>query len=157
MKADRGTENSLLNGIHPTLRDKHNDSLPGPKSFMYGRSTVNQRIEAFWGQLKKRFAKYYINYFKDMIDEGIFDNMSYLHIDCLKFCLMEIIQRKLDTITKEWNLHYIRKQSESDVPHGKPDITYNFTHLYSTENTRQQSISKRLINSKKFIVQIFQT
>jgi hypothetical protein len=101
LRADRGTENSLLSGIQPTLRDKHNDSFSGSKSFMYGRSTANQRIEAFWGQLRKRFAKYYINYFKDMIDEGIFENTNYLHIDCLRFCFMEIIQRKLDINTKE--------------------------------------------------------
>jgi hypothetical protein len=59
LRADRGTENSLLSEIQPTLRDKHNDSLSGSKSLMYGCSTANQRIEALWGQLKKKFAKYY--------------------------------------------------------------------------------------------------
>ncbi len=46
LRCDNGTENSLLSGIHPTLRDNHTDSLAGEKSFMYGKSTSNQRIEA---------------------------------------------------------------------------------------------------------------
>jgi len=48
LRADYGTENSLLRGIQPFLRESHSDSLSGIKSFMYGKSTSNQRTERFW-------------------------------------------------------------------------------------------------------------
>jgi hypothetical protein len=47
IRCDRGTENVLLSGIQASLRMGDNDGLSGENSFMYGRSTANQRIEAF--------------------------------------------------------------------------------------------------------------
>jgi len=41
--ADRGTENGHVAAMQ-TL-------LVGPNSFLYGRSTANQRIESWWGVL----------------------------------------------------------------------------------------------------------
>lgn len=43
--ADRGTENSKISFLQPYLRNSHNDSMAGLKSFMYGKSTANQCIE----------------------------------------------------------------------------------------------------------------
>ncbi len=80
---------------------------------MYRKSTSNQRIEAYWGVLKKGWSKLWINYFKDIINEGIFNNSLDFHIDCLRFCFMDTIQKELDEITFEWNLHSIRKQNNT--------------------------------------------
>ena len=41
MRADMGTENSLLAKSHIAFRLKHNDELSGDKSFIYGPSTGN--------------------------------------------------------------------------------------------------------------------
>jgi hypothetical protein len=113
LRCDNGTENSLLSGIQPSLGDNHTDTLAGEKSFMYRKSTSNQRIEAYWGVLKKGWSKLWINYFKDIINEGIFNNSLDFHIDCLRFCFMDTIQKELDEITFEWNLHSIRKQNNT--------------------------------------------
>ena len=48
LRADSGTENLIISLLHPLLRLDHQDSMSGTKSFMYGRSTANQRIEAWW-------------------------------------------------------------------------------------------------------------
>lgn len=45
------------------FRQLDSDGFSGNKSFMYGRSTSNQRIEAWWGRL-----------FKDMRDSGIYQD-----------------------------------------------------------------------------------
>ena len=42
VRADRGTENSIIAFVQPTLRSQHSDSLAGDKSFRYGKSTSNQ-------------------------------------------------------------------------------------------------------------------
>lgn len=47
--------------------------LHGVKRFMYGKSTFDQRIEAWWGVLKKLGIHWWINLFKDIVDTGMFD------------------------------------------------------------------------------------
>ena len=42
MRTDRGTENSVIAFVQPTLRSFHQDDLAGEKSFRYGKSTSNQ-------------------------------------------------------------------------------------------------------------------
>ena len=81
MRADRGTENTNIAFLQPFLRDDGNDNFAKEKSFMYGRSTSNQvikdiqthfrfsvnvlqRIEAWWGQLRKNAAGWWMEYFK---------------------------------------------------------------------------------------------
>lgn len=59
---------------------------------MYGKSTSNQRIEAWWSQLRKSGADWWIKYFKDLRDLGIYCDGEIIHEQCLKFCYMKIIQ-----------------------------------------------------------------
>ena len=47
MQANYGTENVKVAGIQRFFRRDCNDSLSGSKSFMYGKSSSNQRIEAW--------------------------------------------------------------------------------------------------------------
>ncbi len=42
LRVDRGTENSIIAFVHPTLRSIHTDNFAGENSFRYGRSTSNQ-------------------------------------------------------------------------------------------------------------------
>ena len=53
VRADRGTENGTISAIQRFLRRHHTDSFSGDKSFQYGKSVSNQRIEAWWSFLKK--------------------------------------------------------------------------------------------------------
>ena len=41
LRCDKGTENSTLAVCDMALRDTHDDSLSGEKSFRYGPSTTN--------------------------------------------------------------------------------------------------------------------
>ena len=52
-----------------------------------------------------------VDYFKDMIDEGIFDsNISYL-VEAIRFCYMGILQNELNETISLWNSHRIRPRS----------------------------------------------
>jgi hypothetical protein len=53
IRADRGTENVNVEALQRFFRRSSEDDFARDKSFMYGRSTSNQRIEAWWGLLRK--------------------------------------------------------------------------------------------------------
>lgn len=42
IRADEGTENSVLAVVQPILRHSHTDGFAGEISFRFGRSTANQ-------------------------------------------------------------------------------------------------------------------
>ena len=46
IRGDMGTENVIIAAIQRYLRHEDGDSWSGEKSFLYGRSVANQRIEA---------------------------------------------------------------------------------------------------------------
>jgi hypothetical protein len=46
----------------------------GGKRFLFGRSTANQIIEAWWGLLRKSCTDWWIKYFKDLRDTGIYQD-----------------------------------------------------------------------------------
>lgn len=64
------------------------------KVFLYGKSTHNQRIEWFWGILRKEVGQFWMNLFADMancIGETIFCG-TFLDKNLVQFGFMDIIQ-----------------------------------------------------------------
>ncbi|KAL9959657.1 hypothetical protein ACROYT_G032997 [Oculina patagonica] len=53
VRSDDGTENSMVEAVHTFLRSSHSDEDAGLGCFLTGRSTANQRIEAYWSHLVK--------------------------------------------------------------------------------------------------------
>lgn len=86
VRADCGTENVVTAGLQRFLRSNGDDGFAAAKSFMYGSSPANQRIEAWWAFLRKTNADWWIKYFKDLRDNGIYDDTDPLQIACLQFC-----------------------------------------------------------------------
>ena len=117
IRADCGTENVRVAGLQ---RFFNNDN----DSFLYGKSCSNQRIEAFWGMLRKSCIDWWMCYFKDLRDSGLFCDSDDKQAECLKFCFMGIIQRELSTFSQQWNLHKIRKSTNPESPDGRPDVLY---------------------------------
>ncbi len=124
IRSDNGTENVNICGIQRYFRRGFNDSMCGDKSFLFGPSTSNQRIEAWWSYLKKSREIWWINLFKDMIDAGDFDVTVPSHLDCARYCFMAVLQTELDNVKKRWNNHVIRKCNQTNSPNGKPDVLY---------------------------------
>ena len=111
IRADCGTENVYVAGFN-------NDS----ESFVYRKSCSNQRIEAFWGMLRKSCIDWWICFFKDMRDIGLFCDGDELQVECLKFCCMGVIQDELSHFRSLWNLHRIRRSTNAESPCGRPDF-----------------------------------
>ena len=97
---------------------------------MYGKSVSNQRIEAWWGILRKQGNQWWSCYFKDMQDMNIFDETNVLHVDCLWYYFMRVIQAELDRIAEHWNLHESRQQKHSNMSTGKPELLYYVPEIF---------------------------
>ena len=72
VRGDRGTENSNIAAIQRFFRRSMADDFAGDKSFMFGKSTSNQRIEAWWGRLRQGCADWWIEFSKDLRDSGLY-------------------------------------------------------------------------------------
>ena len=137
IRADRGTENGSIEVIQHFFRRESNDEFGGDLSFMYGRSTSNQRIEAWWGVLRKQCTDWWMRYFKDLRDQGLFCDDDVIHRECLKFCYMSILRKELYKVAELWNSHRIRPSSNPESPSGRPDILY---HVPQSSNTQDYLI-----------------
>ena len=123
VRTDCGTENVVIAGVQCFLRAECNDDLAGEKAHRYGPSTGNQRIEAWWSYFRCSRLTWWINFFKDLVDRGVFIPGNRLHEEYLWFCFAELIQQDLDFVKIHWNTHYIRQSGHDTVP-GKPDELY---------------------------------
>ena len=56
MRTDDGTENSLVEALHTYLMHSTSNDNTDLCCFAIGRSTANQRIEAYWSQLVMALA-----------------------------------------------------------------------------------------------------
>lgn len=122
--SDRGTENSLTRDLQYTLRWNHNDQNQGLSSYRYGSSTRNTRIERFWRELRRMCGQTWMDLFKLMTDDGSLDTSDNLHLECVRFCFIHLINQDLFGIVRHWNEHPIRYNPRSQGPFGKPDVMY---------------------------------
>lgn len=124
IRADGGTENVDVAALQRFFRHNGNDAMAGEKSFLYGKSVTNQRIEVWWGILRKGCADWWIRFFKDMRDYGLYCDDNVVQVEFLKFCFMPVIQLELHNVAVLWNLHKIRPSTNWELPSGRPDMLY---------------------------------
>ena len=124
VRADRGTENVNVRDIQTYLRRDDDDEFAGEGSYMEGRSTANQRIEAWWAILRKQCCNFWMNLFKDMMFNGLLNTADNIHIHALRFCFMQLIAKDIERIAIEWNQHDIQHKRGTEGPFGKPDLLY---------------------------------
>ena len=109
-------------------------SLAITVSSMESLATSNQRIESWWRQLRRSCADWWISYFKDLEYRGLFCNEDIIHVECLQFCFMSILQNELHEAAKLWNTHVIRPSHNEHSPSGRPDTLYCIPEATGTVN-----------------------
>ena len=92
-------------------------------SHIYGASYANQRIENWWSHFKRSFSAWVIDYFKQLVHDGIFVPGNVFHMECIWFVYADCLQCKLDEVKNEWNLHTIRYTKGCQVS-GIPNHLY---------------------------------
>ena len=150
---DRGTENVYVAAAQRFFRRSHTDASAGFYSFRYGKSVSNQRIEAWWAMLRRSCTGWWINFFRDLIEQGMIDITDPIHVECVRFCFAAILQKELNQMKTTWNNHRIRRSVNSNQQHrppGRPNI------LYFAPSTLEPSIQdhkKGIDNTDKEVVQ----
>jgi len=140
VRTDKGTENVTAALLQKGFRLNHDDSLAGHMSYIAGKSTSNQKIECWWSQMRRLGANWWISYFKDLRDRGIFIDSDPLQVECLRYCYGHVLQYELNTIAEEWNRHHIRKQKNSELPAGKPNVMYFLPEIFDTSDYGKPTI-----------------
>ncbi|CAB4021266.1 Hypothetical predicted protein, partial [Paramuricea clavata] len=82
------------------------------QSFLYG------------GMVRRGCVDWWINFFKDLRDSGLFYDSDDIQVECLQFCFTSMIRDELRRFAMEWNLHRIRKSVNAESPSGQPDVIY---------------------------------
>ena len=134
LRCDLRTENSMLKILQPLFRYHCDDKFAGMNSIILGKSTSNQRIEAWWSILRKQNTDWWMSYFRGLRSEGIYHDGNPLHVESLRFCFIKIIQSELDQVMKEWNTHVISSKRNAEGPSGKPDIMFFNPEVYNTSS-----------------------
>ena len=137
LRTDNGTETGLMEDFQKALRYYHPDANSGEKSFLKGKSTHNQRIEAYWRQFRRHMAEFYISFFKTMENEGLLDTSNPIHIDILRYCFRELIKEDIAITRREWNEHRVRKQIGRCVQGGIPNELYHNPRKWNAEECRK--------------------
>lgn len=131
IKADDGTEHSLIEPIHVYLSSLSRNIVED--SFSITTSPQNQRIESYWATLQKDKIGWWRRFFQDMTDNDLLDTSDPVLLDCLRYCFMGIIRKELESIKCDWNNHIISK-SRNGGPSGRPNCMFFLPHLYNVEN-----------------------
>ena len=113
VRTDCGTENGLLAAAQCYF-------TADIESHIYRSSPHNQRIEAWWSFYRWSRATWWINFFKDLMEQSVFTPVNDLQMECLWFCFSSLIQCDLNSVKDHWNTHLIRK-SQHETVSGRPD------------------------------------
>ena len=94
-----------------------------------------------------------MNFFKDLIEAGVYDTTNYIHSECMKFVFMALLQRELDVICDTWNSHRVRNTNTTDAtihPAEWPDIyfTYSDNYLHSLNHQDITFCNKAILVSR---------
>ena len=88
------------------------------ESFIYAKSTGNQRIESFW--LMKYKLNWWIKFFNHMIGTNLRKPSSAIHREVFAFSVIPVIQADLNDFMRTWNSRNIRKSAKA--PGGVSEI-----------------------------------
>ncbi|CAL9706651.1 unnamed protein product [Knipowitschia caucasica] len=133
VQTDMGTENVVVRDIQRYLRRNDMDDRAAERSYITGASTANQRIESWWGVMRKEGIETWITTLAELKDEGFFSG-DLIDKALAQFCFMPIIQEVLNDIRGVWNAHLIRPSKNTNVPSGIPDVMYIAPHLWGAED-----------------------
>ena len=91
IRGDRGTENGFVEQMQKFLTDDDN-------SFLYGRSTANQRIEMYWRHLRRQCIQLWIERMTQLEEENLYSG-DLLDRNLVQFTFMDILQVNCQLLT----------------------------------------------------------
>ena len=122
LRTDCGTENGVMAAMQCTLRQDI-------EAHKYGSSPANQRIESWWAVYRRNRSSWWIDFFKNLIEQDSFSPGNELQQECMWFCFNKLVQDDLDAVKDHWNSHRIR-HSRHDTVSGRPDELFFLPELH---------------------------
>ncbi|PIK51443.1 hypothetical protein BSL78_11682 [Apostichopus japonicus] len=129
IRTDMGTENRTMEQMQLFFHR----NIPNSVGFIYGTSTHNQRIEFFWGILRKECIQFWMNVFHHIKDDGYFTGDD-IDRNLMQFCFLRRVQDDIDHVAEQWNCHRIRPLRNNITVHGRPVVMYSCPELYGTRD-----------------------
>ena len=72
---------------------------------------------------------WWIDFFKELRDYGIYSEDNVIEVEYLRFCHMNIVREELHKFAIQWNLHKMRPSRNEDSSCGRPDLLYHVPEL----------------------------
>ena len=138
IRADKGTEATIMENMQIALRYNHEDEFAGQNSFHRGKSPSNQRIESYWRQFRQHLCDFYIGLFKRMEYDNLIDINNPVQIECLRYCFGHLIKEEVALTRKEWNEHRIRKQNARDILGGIPNELFHMPQKFDAIDHKKE-------------------
>ena len=101
LRTDCGTENGVMAAMQCTFQENE-------EAHKYGSSPANQRIEGWWAFYRRNRSGWWINFFKSLMEQEIFNPGDEIQMACLWFCFAQLLPDDLDKVKEHWNTHLIR-------------------------------------------------
>ncbi|KAL3857207.1 hypothetical protein ACJMK2_011899 [Sinanodonta woodiana] len=137
-----GTENVRVAAMQKFLGRSDGLDIKNDRTFIYGKSTLNTRIESWWGILRKECCQIWMEELKVLRDSGFFSGNA-LDINLVQFCLMRLLQvqneylvsfpDELDDVMMVWNTHRIRA-NQTNSPAGRPLSLHLLPYMENVED-----------------------
>ena len=104
------------------------------RTFKTIRTNTRDKIwDISWSQYSRYRSNDIINFFKDLVDNNIYNPADPLHLHAARYCFGRIIQKDLDSVAECWNSHRIRPSGRDTIP-GIPDELYGFPEIIGAKN-----------------------
>ena len=84
LKTDCGSENGDIAAVHCFLTGSNS-------SHKYGASQANEQIENWWSHFKRSFSTWVIDYFKQLVHDGIFIPGNVVHMEWIWFMYADFL------------------------------------------------------------------
>ena len=100
LRTDHGNETGVMADVHCTLRQNVDAQR-------YGTSVANQRIEKLCSHFRRTFTNWVVNFFKQMVDEGLLEQGNHFNMECIWFSFSDLLQFELNSFAERWKTHHI--------------------------------------------------
>ena len=113
LRTDHGNETGFIAAAHYTLRQNAD-------AHRYGTTVANQHIENFCSHFRRTFTSWLVNFFKQMVDEGLLELGNHFYMQCIRFSFSNLLQFELNNFVERWNTDHTRSSKPNCIA-GVPD------------------------------------